>query len=74
MPKRYCDWADWAGDHPEQAEADLIAEHERKTARAEAAIRERLGLTADADVVFEYSAGSAEPVAAHVIPEPAKED
>ena len=23
MPKRYCDWTDWAGDHPEQAEADL---------------------------------------------------
>jgi hypothetical protein len=25
MSKNYEDWADWAGDHPEQAEAELRA-------------------------------------------------
>jgi hypothetical protein len=29
MAKRYMDWADWAGDHPEQAEAELKAKREK---------------------------------------------
>lgn len=33
MSKHYEDWADWAGDHPEQAEADLRKEAEASFAR-----------------------------------------
>lgn len=29
MSNHYEDWADWAGDHPQQAEADLRAEREK---------------------------------------------
>jgi hypothetical protein len=32
MTKHYEDWADWAGDHPEQAEADLRRDRERAVA------------------------------------------
>jgi hypothetical protein len=42
MAKRYMDWADWAGDHPEQAEAELRAERERAEQSFARVIREGL--------------------------------
>ena len=44
MSAQYEDWADWAGDHPEQAEADLRRDREAADRKAEAAIAARLKL------------------------------
>ena len=44
MTAQYEDWADWAGDHPEQAEADLRRDRERADRKAEAEIAARLKL------------------------------
>jgi hypothetical protein len=39
MGSQYEDWADWAGDHPEQAEADLRAQREKAEASFARVIR-----------------------------------
>lgn len=47
MSTNYEDWTDWAGDHPEQAEADLRAKREKDERRADELARKAVKAVMD---------------------------
>lgn len=56
MSKHYEDWADWAGDHPEEAEAERRAEARKMLEREVAALkaeREAMGQKTRAEMLVE---------------------
>lgn len=59
MSKHYEDWADWAGDHPQQAEEDLRKQREKEAARAEARWQEHMNIVRNSTIQDRDGADSA---------------